>query len=416
MKNDFKNLKNILATLEKNFNNKLLELAKQLINNIFGGQNIIKTINKKINIKNIINKIKKISNILEKISDKAINLFIPILETINIFIENNTIDKIIDKVQKLMNKLNSLLNEKIIPIIDFINNENNELSKGNLNKFHLVNIKILIPKEIKESIDYFEDDLLNINENIENNIITKIEDIQNYILDLDDYIDSKIHEALNKLFDPLESIIKKLSEIPNKIKEKIESYIIDFITKELNNINKELNNFIKGLIDKTSGKLGNFISENSKICGKLLKGGEKFYKNASGILKGVISKPAELMDKFQSLCDGMNSYEQRSQEDQVINILNDTIINKLIDILMKALSNSKIGQIISSASQKLLKELQSTKKNLREELEEVAALPDKNYTSNLKNKFIDKLNSKIPNISKIKFDHILSIFIKIKST
>ena len=84
----------------------------------------------------------------------------------------------------------------------------------------------------------------------------------------------------------------------------------------------------------------------------------------------------DLVNKFQSFCQEMDNYEKISQEDETINILNDIIIDKLIDILMKAIVSSEIGNIIANSSKKILKEMEATKKNLRQELEDVAAIPN----------------------------------------
>ena len=181
--------------------------------------------------------------------------------------------------------------------------------------------------------------------------MTKIEEIQNYLLDLDDIIDLKIEQILNKLFDPFELLIKNLSEIPKKIQNKIENEILSFITNQLKYVNERLNSFINSIIKR----VGN---ENINI-GNI---DNKFYKNATGILDKVISKPMDLVNKLQSFCQEMDNYEKRSQEDETINILNDIIIDKLIDILMNAISSTEIGKIIADSSKKILKEMEETKK------------------------------------------------------
>ena len=70
----------------------------------------------------------------------------------------------------------------------------------------------------------------------------------------------------------------------------------------------------------------------------------------------------------------MNEYEKSSQMDETIEILNGDIVDALFDILNQALQSSEIGKIISKVSKSLLREIASTKKNLRTELKEMAAI------------------------------------------
>ena len=396
LKTDFKNIKNTLNNLHNNINKKLLEFAQRFINDKFGSINIIQTINKKIDINKIINNIQNFSNKLNDISNDAINEYIPILETINIFIESNTLDKLIKKAKNLINEIILKLNNKIQLVINFIKSSNDELNKISPKNLSLINIKTSTPKEINDSIDYFENDLINIDENVENEMITKIEDIQNYLLDLDDKIDLRIDQTLNKLFDPFELLIKKISEIPEKIQDKIEIEISRFISSQLNMVNKELISFINSKIKNVGNENINIESDNNN----------KFYENPNGILDKVISKPMDLVNKFQSFYQEMDNYEKRSNEDETINILNDIIIDKLIDILMKAIASSEIGKIIADSSKKILKEMEATKKNLRHELEDIAAVPSKEYQTKLRNNFEEKFNKKVPIASKIIFSKV----------
>ena len=138
-------------------------------------------------------------------------------------------------------------------------------------------------------------------------------------------------------------------------------------------VNKELISFINSKIKNVGNENINIESDNNN----------KFYKNPNGILDKVISKPMDLVNKFQSFYQEMDNYEKRSNEDETINILNDIIIDKLIDILMKAIASSEIGKIIADSSKKILKEMESTKKNLRQELENVAHYRAKNIKPNL---------------------------------
>ena len=81
-----------------------------------------------------------------------------------------------------------------------------------------------------------------------------------------------------------------------------------------------------------------------------------------------MKKPAELLNKLKSLNNDMKKYEKSSNMDETINLLNDTIIDALIDILGEALKNSSIGNFIKNCSEKVLKAMESTKKDIKSEI------------------------------------------------
>ena len=79
--------------------------------------------------------------------------------------------------------------------------------------------------------------------------------------------------------------------------------------------------------------------------------------------------------------------------DETINLLNDAIIDSLIDILTQALQNVEIGNFIKNCSNKVLKAMESTKKDLKSDLMEIGEIPEKkNYLPLPKNNKDNKGN------------------------
>lgn len=58
----------------------------------------------------------------------------------------------------------------------------------------------------------------------------------------------------------------------------------------------------------------------------------------------------------------MRNYEQNSQMDETIRILDDMIINELIRILLEALQNNKVSNFIKKGAEALLKEMDKFQK------------------------------------------------------
>jgi hypothetical protein len=134
------------------------------------------------------------------------------------------------------------------------------------------------------------------------------------------------------------------------------------------------------VVDKSLSKIVN----KSKICSEVFGEGNELIKNGEEYLKkvigNVVKKPAELLNKLKSLNNGMKKYEESSNMDETINLLNDTIIDALIDILGEALKNSSIGNFIKNCSEKVLKAMESTKKDLKSDLMEIGEISEKkNY-------------------------------------
>ena len=102
----------------------------------------------------------------------------------------------------------------------------------------------------------------------------------------------------------------------------------------------------------------------------------------------------------------MEFLEKRSNMDETINILNDTIIDALINILLEALQNSEIGKFLKKGSDAILKGMESMKNNLKSELKEIAVLPEaeNSASANQKNSLMKNFNNNF-NIIKNKFSY-----------
>ena len=413
----YTNLQNIFNDIEKNFNSKLKDFANKIISDNFGECDIIKMINNKININQIIDKIEIVSKKIHSISDEILNKYIPIIETIN-SITNFDIGKklveFIEKIKKILNTMIPLLEKKIIPIISFIKKSKEELDNKGLINFIIDQIKIPInSNKIMRSMNNIKNKYIEINENNSNAILSKFDDIINYIYDLDDKINQKENEILDTLFKPCDEIIDKLKQISEKIRNKLNDIIsyfmqkIDIASNDLKELSEKLFDNALDTCDKLISKIPG--SENiEKNIIKTIQKGDKYFNKAKTALKKVSKISTDLMEKFQSLQEGINKYEQSSQMDETINILNDIIIDELINILSQALQNSKIGELINKGSKALLNKMESTKKNLREELKSIAVIPEKEN----KNSLIKIFNSNGANFSKFKLDKIQELLKK----
>ena len=105
------------------------------------------------------------------------------------------------------------------------------------------------------------------------------------------------------------------------------------------------------------------------------------YKNGTKIVSNIKSKvdnaleiSSNLIEKFKSLQNGMRNYEQNSQMDETIKILDDMIINELIRILLEALQNNKVANFIKKGAEAMLKEMDNLQKNLKEELKGIGGI------------------------------------------
>ena len=248
-----------------------------------------------------------------------------------------------------------------------------------------------------------KNDLINVNENYTNEILENINDMIDFIYDLDDIIIEKENEILTQLFGPFDIIIDKLNEIYNKIEEKVNG-LISILLEKLDKICAEITQLSEKLIEKFLESLG-----DNKIIKKgfteVLKKGDTLFNKVKN--SKLLKNADKLVETFQSLCNGINEYERKSQMDETINILNDFIVKKLIEILFQALEKSKIGEIISKGSKALLKGIESMKKDLRTDLKGIGAIPENrslvNYKKNTSNN--NNLNS-----FRFKFDSIQKIF------
>ena len=398
----YEKFENIFINIEEKFNNKIKNLITGLINDIFGDFDPIKIINEKIDINMIIKKIENISEILKKIIDEILIKYIPLFKVVSAFINNEALDKFFEDIKAIMNKILNILDEKIIPILNLIK-EINKLNKKGLTNFILDKINIPINSgkitEIMKIFSIIKNDYIKINENNANEILKKIDGLIESIYDLDDEINENEEELLEQLLEPFEEIINKIDDIiTKKIEEKINN-IISTLETELENAEKEIKNIAKNILNKIMQKGLNLIPQKKikkgikKGIKKVLQKGDKCFKKTKDILEKVIKKPG-LFKTFESLQKGMNEYEKSSQMDETINILNDCIIDQLFDLLCQALQNSKIGELIAKGAKSLLREMESSKKNLRTELKGIGALPEKENATSLNSQLLLKNNSK----------------------
>ena len=363
----------------------------------------------------IIKKIENISEILKKIIEEILDKYIPSFEVVSTFINNEALDKFLEEVKAIMNKTINILDEKIKPILNIIK-KINKLNKNGLINFILDEIKIPINSgkitEIMKTISIIKNDYININENNANEILIKIDGIIESIYDLDEEINEKEEGLLEQILVPVEEIINKINNITNKIELEINNIISTLMT-ELENAEEK----IKNLLDKIIQQGKNLIPKKKikKGLNKVLQKGDKYFNKTKEILEKVIKKPG-LIKTFQSLQKGMNDYEKSSQMDETINILNDCIIDQLFDLLCQALQNSKIGDLIAKGAKALLREMRSSKKNLRAELKGIGALPEKENATSLNSQSVLKENSKNNNSrNKNNFSKIKDAFSKLMS-
>ena len=300
-----------------------------------------------------------------------------------------------------------------MPIIDFIKKEKDELDENGLTYFLIDKINIPInSKKIMDSIDNLKKDFVGANDANTNEILERIDGVIDDVNDLDEGINEKVNNRIDKLFDPFEKIIDKLRDISEVINEKMNNVTLS-IVNELDEVCNEINKFCKELFDKAlenSGKLIQKIPGKKKIeegITKAIQKGGKLFNKGKSFLKD--KKISGLMSKLQSLYEGMNKYEQSSQMDETITILDDIIINELINILTKALQNSKIGKILTEGSKALLKEMESAKNDLRTELKNMAILPEKNNSIEPKNALMKTVKNKVSSFSQLKLEKVQSL-------
>ena len=279
-----------------------------------------------------------------------------------------------ENAEKITSILISFLNEKIEPIVKFINEKMDMIDINKLKIF--IEDKISIDSEkIKEIIDKqnsIKNEFININENISNKIIAKIDELIDYIYDLDEEINEKSTRILDKIFEPFEVIINELKNISNKIIDKIYE-IKNELMRKLDEEEEKMKKMVENIIDKAEEKLENFIPDKVNINSISLKGNVIDNKSKDQ-LKKLVKIPSNLIKKLQSLQEGMRKYEESSKMDETINILNDTILDELIRLLIEAFKNSKVGDFIMKGAQELLKEIENTKNNLRGELQDIGVI------------------------------------------
>ena len=381
--------------LPKNFNNKLKEFIKKIISDNFDDLCIIKIINNKININDFIKKIKNISYNLRQIFNEIVNNYIPIIEMIvKGFNIGGKLYTFIDHIKNKLTDILSLLNYQIIPIIDFVKKEKEELDKKGLLNFKLDKLEISIySKNIFELLNNIKNYYVDSYKNNENELLENIDELIRCIYDLDDEIIKKEDEMLNILFTPFDTIINKLNEIPKKFEDKI-NQINSILEEKIDKISIELKDLAIKLFDKAIEKCEKFLNNKALEKGiiKGIKCADKFSTKSQDVLKKIVKKPTDLIEKLQKLVIGMNEYEQSSGMDETIEILNGDIVDALFDILLQALKSSEIGKILDKVSKSLLREMESTKKNLRTELKEMAAIPQEAPNYNIENLLMNNIN------------------------
>lgn len=380
---EFDKFENKFINIDDTINNIYNNHENNKISNVFF--EIIKAINKKIDVDKIIN----INNFLSKfICHEILDKYIPTLKTINIFLDNSKLDKFLENI---LNKLDDIIEEEINPFIDYIIYQKKNLDKNGLKYNICKKIKITLDsKNIINSIESMKNKYIDRKDNIKDEIKSKIDDLILSIYDLDDKINEKENDIIDKLLAPYDEIKDELENILCKIEEKVGD-IKSTVVYELDKLIEEINAFAEKFIDKSMKSMNDVVDKSlsevvgeSKICSKVFEKGNKLMKNGEEYLEevvgNVVKKPAELLNKLKSLSDDMKKYEESSGMDETINLLNDTIIDALIDILGEALKNSSIGNFIKNCSEKVLKAMESTKKDLKSDLMEIGEISEKkNY-------------------------------------
>ena len=384
IKKEFEKLEKTFINAEDENNNILNKFEKSKISNKYFG--IIKDINKRIDI----NKITNIKNFLSKFNEiinKILENYIPKLQLINIFLDSSKLDTFIEKTESILYNLGNFIEDEINPLIDFIV-EQKKLLNGESLKDYICDIKKITfdSEKINDSIENMKNKYIDINDNIKNEIKIKIDELIEQIFDLDDKINEKINDILENLVTPYDKIQELLEDILYQIEEKVNN-IKSRILDKLDKLTEEINIFAEKFMDESLNELNNIgnnlvsnAANKSNFCSEAIKKGNNFIKNAEQYLNKIVEKPAEFIKKLESLNNEMKEYEKSSNMDETINLLNDTIIDSLIDILTQALQNSEIGNFIKNASNKVLKAMESTKKDLKSDLEGIGQIPvKKNY-------------------------------------
>ena len=259
-------------------------------------------------------------------------------------------------------------------------------------------------KNIINSIESMKNKYIDRNDNIKDEIKSKIDDLILSIYDLDDKINEKENDVIDELLTPYDEIKDELENILYKIEEKVNN-IKSRILDKLDKLTEEINIFAEKFMDESLNELNNIgnnlvsnAANKSNFCSEASNKGNNFIKNAEQYLNKIVEKPAEFIKKLESLNNEMKEYEKSSNMDETINLLNDTIIDALIDILGEALKNSSIGNFIKNCSEKVLKAMESTKKDLKSDLMEIGEISEKkNYlplpkiNEENKNKDMDEL-------------------------
>ncbi len=412
----YNNLKEVL-NLEDILNKKITGLISD---NFCQFDNIIKAINEKVNINGLLEKIKEVTETLTKIFTKILFKYIPLIEIINKFIEQNEISEIIGKVKKIIETIQNVINKMISPIIEYVSNINNVLNVKGCATFIIDKVNISINSleimknykkcynSLNKSLHIIKNDYNQKNEIIKDGIITKLDEILDIIYDLDCLINEKEDEILEKLFQPCDILINKLQKMQDIIKKKVEN-MISAIIGELNNACDEVIQSSHNLIQNSPKKFKNLSFGN--INKALVKGDELFLKIKENINPQKLN---QAIKHIQSLNERMEEYERSSQMDETINILNDILIKELFEILLSALKDSKIGELIEKASKALLNQINSMKKNLREELNELDIIPKNEINALVKHNINISEGITKKDCYKLKFERIRKVFIKIQ--
>ena len=111
----------------------------------------MEALNKKININKILELLKKVSWNLRNILNNIQNKYIPLIESVNDIISiiktnklSERLNRIIEKVKSILGIILPIVDEKIIPIINYIYEEYNNLKENDFTSALVDKIKIPI--------------------------------------------------------------------------------------------------------------------------------------------------------------------------------------------------------------------------------------------------------------------------------
>jgi len=373
-------LRSNILNIEEALNGQLKSLR-----NVFDNFKLHKTKIDKIK-KSVLNKLEGLSGEIKKFSNSNLKGFISSLKKFGPLNDSKTIDTISEKAENSIDYIIRESKEKNEEIIKFISEKMDILDKDVLNNYIVDKISIDSEKtkKIIDKLDLIKNECDKINENVENKIIIKNDELIDYIYDLDEKINEKIEKILDKLFNPYEKLIKELKNLFNEIQDKIYEMKNIFIRK-LNEVEEKMKKYFENLINKGAEKLGNLIPGEININ---LKERDESNNNSTALnrrfncnINSMISKGNnglkklnETIKNLQSLLEEMKKYEESSKMDETINILNNEVLSELIRLLVEAFKNSKVGDFIKKAAEELLKGMENTKKNLRGELQNMGAI------------------------------------------